>query len=388
MNETRLRRWKAKVAQWRWLQRLASLPKQGKHGWTKGSAAFRSLWTKSITGLSHRLSQVCTWTITLPQRVEDCIRSLCTLLRRYPFLSGILALAIFSLALRYIPQWQIAGADIRSDKERLELIDKARGTLAQIIAGLGIAVGLYFTWRRIAAAERTVQVTEEGQITERFTRAIDQLGATDEQGRKRLEIRLGGIYALERIARDSPKDHWPIMEVLTAYVREHAPWPAGQTTEESFQHPQSIPTPAPDIQAILTVLGRRTRWYGKDGEEKRLDLRKTDLRRADLRGAHLEGTILISAHLEAADLRDAHLEATDLWDTHLQGAHLEGAYLNGAYPDGTHIEGADLWGAHGLTQEQIERAYIRDNRTQLPDYLSAPVIAALRARITPRSAPP
>ena len=41
-----------------------------------------------------------------------------------------------------------------------------------------------------------------------------------------MAIRLGGIYALERIAKDSEKDHGPIMEVLTAYVRENAPRPA------------------------------------------------------------------------------------------------------------------------------------------------------------------
>lgn len=35
---------------------------------------------------------------------------------------------------------------------------------------------------------------------------------------------LSGIYALERIAQDSKKDHWPIMEILTAYVRENAQW--------------------------------------------------------------------------------------------------------------------------------------------------------------------
>ena len=31
-------------------------------------------------------------------------------------------------------------------------------------------------------------------------------------GDEKLEVRLGGIYALERIARDSEKDHGPIME--------------------------------------------------------------------------------------------------------------------------------------------------------------------------------
>jgi hypothetical protein len=63
---------------------------------------------------------------------------------------------------------------------------------------------------------RTLQVNREGQITERFTQAIDQLGATDDKGNKLFEIRLGGIYALERIARESEEDYWPIMEILTA----------------------------------------------------------------------------------------------------------------------------------------------------------------------------
>ena len=79
--------------------------------------------------------------------------------------------------------------------------------------------------RRIRALERQVQigqeqlqVAQEGQITERFTRAIEQLGSD------KMEVRLGGIYALERIANDSDKDYWPIMETLTAYVRERAPW--------------------------------------------------------------------------------------------------------------------------------------------------------------------
>jgi hypothetical protein len=39
----------------------------------------------------------------------------------------------------------------------------------QILGGAALLSGLYSTWR-------TLQVNREGQITERFTRAIDQLG--------------------------------------------------------------------------------------------------------------------------------------------------------------------------------------------------------------------
>ena len=70
---------------------------------------------------------------------------------------------------------------------------------------------------------KNLKIAQEGQITERFTRAVDQLGAIDQLGNPAIEIRLGGIYALERIANESEKDYWPIMEILTAYVRKNSP---------------------------------------------------------------------------------------------------------------------------------------------------------------------
>jgi hypothetical protein len=55
-----------------------------------------------------------------------------------------------------------------------------------------------------------------------------------------VEVRLGAIYALERIAYDSPRDHWPIIEVLTAYVRQNAPAPAQDElgAEEECEEPK------------------------------------------------------------------------------------------------------------------------------------------------------
>jgi hypothetical protein len=284
------------------------------------------LWIKSMTWVRR-------WGSVILRAIWNAVREAGEQLRRRPSLFvGIIALVLFILfilSLWKLPAWQVAGATL-TDKERLELIDKARGTIAQIWAGIVVLVGLGFTWYRI-------EVAREGQITERFTRAIDQLGATDESGNKRLELRLGGIYALERIARDSEKDHWPIMEVLTAYVRENAPWKenaqpqdsAAPSSENATQQQEPQGQPAPDIQAILTVLGRRTRWYGK-GENHPLDLHGTDIRGATLTNAHLEG----------------------------------------AYLHRVHLEGADLRGAHGLTREQLAVAYTDEN-TLLPDYLTS-----------------
>lgn len=233
--------------------------------------------------------------------------------------------AVIVVVLWKMPQWQVPSG-ITDVKERAELEDQFRRTIAQIVFGAAVLAGVYVAWRRASAIERNVAVTQEGQITERFTRAIDQLGSDN------TAICLGGIYALERIARDSPeRDHRQVMEVLTAYVREQVRLEEGRQAE-SDQESHRVPT---TIQAILTVLGRRDRRYEQSGFH--LNLSNTNLFRANLSGAHLEGADLIEAHLEQADLR------------------------------GAHLEGAELWGATGLTRAQIESAHM-DDRTMLPDY--------------------
>jgi hypothetical protein len=175
-----------------------------------------------------------------------------------------------------VPQWQAAGWQGQMEpKDLAKLQNDARTTLVQAFGGAVLLIGLYFTLRNL-------QLNQDRQITEHYTRAAEQLGSD------KLAVRLGAIYALERIARDSERDHWPIMEILTAYVRGHAPWEPRDVDPWEDQRLEDEILQAPplaiDIQAILTVLGRRTRTYGK-GEDRRLDLSYTDLHEVDLRGA-------------------------------------------------------------------------------------------------------
>ena len=92
--------------------------------------------------------------------------------------------------------------------------DAARGRLLTLGAGLLAAGALVFTARNFT-------LSREGQVTDRYTKAIEQLGS------KEIDVRIGGIYALERIARDSARDHPTVMEVLTAFIRDHSheQWP-------------------------------------------------------------------------------------------------------------------------------------------------------------------
>jgi len=240
-------------------------------------------------------------------------------------------------------------------KDSAKLENDARTALIQAIVGgvlllgfLATAIGLVLTWRNLQitqnSALRNLQLTQDRQITEHYTRAIEHLGSD------KLEVRLGAIYALERIARDSERDHWPIMEILTAYVREHAPWKeAEQLSKEEIspsetqptQNHQSLPKPTTDIQAVLTVLGRRTRTYGK-GEDQRLNLSRTNLRGASLESAQLQGANLWNAQLQGVSLNGAQLQGAILWKAQLQGAILSRAELREATLVGAQLQGTDL----------------------------------------------
>ena len=278
----------------------------------------------------------------------------------WQLLMGLLLIGAMAVGLWKVPQWQLEGEKLEAER-RIQLENDLRKTLAQMLAGAFILFGGYLAWRRVTAIELTVAVAQEGQITERFTRAIQLLG-----DRKNLEVRLGGIYALERIAKDSRKDHWPIMEILTAYVREQARWVESSGTSLP---PAEIRPPA-DIQAIMTVIGRRNRAY-EEGQERRLDLYDTDLREALLLDAHLENANLAEAHLEGALLNGVHLEGAHLWNAHLEGAVLDGANLNGTFLLSAHLKdisflGVDLKDVLGLTREQLEDA-ITDADVELQD---------------------
>ena len=274
---------------------------------------------------------------------------------------GTVVLLLLFLFVWKVPKWQVA--NIPDEKDRLATESGFRQTFVQIVGGAALLGGLYFTAQTLRTSQETLRVnqktletTQQGQITERFTRAIEQLG-----DKERLMVRLGGIYALERIAQDSTSDHWVVMEVLMAFVREQAPaktMPSDNTSEEKDTK-ESLPERKPplDIQAILTVIGRRTRTF-QNGETRRLDLHNTNLQGANLGGAQLQAANLMGAQLQGANLAGAQLKTANLTRAQLQGANLAGAQLQS-----TSLMGAQLQGAH-LPEAQLQRAALAGAQLQ------------------------
>jgi hypothetical protein len=296
-----------------------------------------------------------------------------------PALLVLLGLILVGYFFGWRPYWEVEGYKFcLGAKNYLDLKNSVRTTAAQALGGAAVLIGLYFAWRNLRTAQ-------EGQITERFTEAIKLLGSA------KMEVRIGAIYALERISRDSSRDYPQIMEILTAFVRSNAPWPPRKPHKTEVT--PGIRSPSADVQAILKVLHRRPAMLEQGGQT--LDLGSTDLRGADLTQAQLEraylqgsnlggakleranlsnadlfgtslvGTTCSETNFEGASFRDADLRDVKFYKTRLQGARLHDSNLTGAWFQEAHLEGAHLTGLKGVTQEMFHSSF-GDKTTILP----------------------
>ncbi|ETK30955.1 hypothetical protein MPTA5024_37480 [Microbispora sp. ATCC PTA-5024] len=237
-------------------------------------------------------------------------------------------------------------------KDRAELRHQQVQGRLQMVTTLTVVLGVAFTALGLIYTARTLEATQQAQVTDRYAKSVEQLGNKDS-----LDSRIGAIYALGRLATDSARDGETIAEVLSAFVREHV-------RRYAQGKRQAAPVPDGDVLAALSVLARRLnpdhKWsmdlQGLDAHG--LDLNGLDLRRADLNHArmsdvHLEGARLEQARLEQADLTKSHLG-----DVHLDGADLRGARLIEAYSGGGALPGADLRDAY-LSKAHIKGADMR-----------------------------
>jgi uncharacterized protein YjbI with pentapeptide repeats len=264
-----------------------------------------------------------------------------------------------------------------------------------------LAAGVIATWRQI-------RISQQGQVTERFTRAIDQLGNQEQS------VRMGGVYALERLARDSTVDASTIAEILTAYILSHA---RIERPDKDGPPQEALASPPSDVQAAITALGRSLSGFANDLHRinltgirmnslslPRASFLGSNLSEADLRGAHLQESRFVSSNLRnanatganlreavflRADLRQATLLKADCRNAHLQGAdmrdatlgfpassipyldtqptNLSGAKLAGANLSGANLKGVDLRAAR-IGPDTNPSAFVRGFVASVPSF--------------------
>ncbi|MFJ8825606.1 pentapeptide repeat-containing protein [Streptomyces sp. NPDC102467] len=234
------------------------------------------------------------------------------------------------------------------------LVTGLRTAIVACTAALGAGLALLYT-------ARTYRLTRRGQITDRFTKALERLGSEQQY------VRIGGILAMEQILQDAPEQAaTDAATVLRHFVRDRVPRAAPTSTgPDGSGLPQEL---AADVQTALTFLTRADlRPHVSIREGLALSdlhlagalLSHADLTEAFLKGATLTGAYLGEATLARAYLRETRLAGADLTGANLRGATLAGADLTGADLTGADLTGTDLRGANlsdvrGFTQPLAE----------------------------------
>lgn len=192
------------------------------------------------------------------------------------------------------------------DAEFAKLANNYRSTIAQVLGGIAVIAGLYLTARNVFAAEQT-------RWTKTFSDSVGQLGATGTNGEPLLSIRVGAIYSMERLSRDSPRDAMMISNVLLQYVQNRA------TLAAAREFPTASTSPyLPDCEASLAVLGA-IRARASTGRNLKLVLLDSFLPNLILTGKQL-----IGFHFKKVEFSGSHFDGGNLFELMFEDSTLEG----------------------------------------------------------------
>ena len=244
-------------------------------------------------------------------------------------------------------------------------------------------------------AETALEQTDTAQrslLNERYQRGAEMLGSAV------LSVRMGGIYALARLAKEHPEEyHIQIMELLCSFVRHPTEDSRIEYDPESdVDQEKQLRRIRADIEYAMLAIGSRSvtgieleqksedvKLYLRDAHLSDLRAKSAKLSRAWLTNANLSAAILPRADLSRARLRRANLSGAELRNADLTDAKLWGADLSGTILRGANLSGADLCGvdapspryrelAKGLIQAQLDEACADpDNPPRLDGVLDA-----------------
>lgn len=222
----------------------------------------------------------------------------------------------------------------------------------------------------------------DNEVTERILeKAITKLASDS------MEIRLNGIYALEKIAKVSDEYSWPIIEILAAFIKKRIPRNKSQELEsferKSFEARFSIERKE-DVEAAFGVIGRREISYGKEFDT-RLDLRSINLEditlrsmnlyRANFSNSNLRGTTFINVNFyealflnidaQKAEFRDCNFELSLSFDSNFSDTSFHDSNFDSAKFYGSTMKGARFWNCFLKKAEIPKEAELSHTKTAL-----------------------
>jgi len=309
-------------------------------------------------------------------------------------ISCVFFLSIFLLW--QIPKWQLNNKKYNeAEEKKISLENELRKTAAQIIGGLLVLIGLGFTYEQISATKDTIDISQERLKTDRYSKAIDQLGSDNPQ------VRLGGIFALEKISESSPDYASVITKVLATYIRQKSHSNDSTVFEElqaaidiisykdnhenyerdrireinisnvrlrKFDFNNSLLKNAKMIASDFSesnfVNANLTRVTAYEASFFKTNLTNANLSNSNFYGGNFEQAIFVGSILENVNFQLADLKEADFSNCDLSGVDLTDADLTG-----TKLLGANLLKTIGLTKEQVRSARV-NNYTKISSDLN------------------
>lgn len=201
--------------------------------------------------------------------------------------------------------------------------------------------------RQVENVSKQIKISEQGQITERFTRAIEQLGSD------KLFLRVGAIAALERIGHDSQDDVLTVLNLLSGFVRENR-----SAAETDYVEASTAPVPLDILESVFT-LSRLARQYDSFLRKKQL--------RIDISGTQLsyikppENTCFTHFDFANSSLVGGQFFNIECNGTRFQGADFTSADFSGGKFLDANFSSANLANARFTTADLSRVRFIEAN---------------------------
>ena len=237
-------------------------------------------------------------------------------------LLAIAALAILGILLVIILPYHLIQVTGLTPEQRIQEINQTRSTLVQLIAGVGVLLGLYFTLQSVQVSRATLLSTVENQLSERYAKSLELVKSSNT-----LEVRLGGILALERIAITSPSDRDTILSFFATLLR-FASSPGSQGERSQME-----------VEAILSALSRI---MATTSSERVINLRAVHITKVNVEGVSIASADLSDAVIEDSKIMHANLCKARLPTATLRDVDLRFSNMNELMCRGTVIINSDI----------------------------------------------
>ena len=245
--------------------------------------------------------------------------------------------------------------------------ESSSATIRNIFLAVAATIGLPLAiWRgavadrqaraahlQVETSQRQSDTAQQGLLNERYQKGAEMLGSAV------LSVRLGGIYALARLADEHPEIyHVPIIQLFCTYARNPTESEGGQA--KPINRPGRESTLQEDVQAVMTAIGSRSKaGLGYEVATKSAGLETTERAESeggdrvtvarvwrfwlDLHGANLKGVDLCEANLSHAYFGGADLSNSKLLEVNLAAAIITGVNMSHVFLWRANLTGANLW---------------------------------------------